>query len=179
MADNARSFCQPDQTILLLFCLVKIRESLKSKLCCLLSSGAGRGRYRLFTFLLRSNVVTPLSLPMHQISNQRKIICPPGLVDTRQHRPLPPDIPRLPVLRQTALQMRQHLYKWLCHLVSQSQFFKSWNPIQLSSPGPKPLAPKPKKNKRGLGLTLKSHGPPPHHPTPPPITFKHEGEVPH
>ena len=117
MADNARSFCQPDQTILLLLCLVKIRESLKSKLCCLLSSGAGRGRYRLFTFLLRSNVVTPLSLPMHQISNQRKIICPPGMVDTRQHRPLPPDIPRLPVLRQTAFQMRQHLYKWLCHSI--------------------------------------------------------------
>ena len=31
----------------------------------------------------------------------------------------------------------------------------------LSSHGPKPLAPKPKKTKpRGLGLTLKSHGPP-------------------
>ena len=29
---------------------------------------------------------------------------------------------------------------------------------QLSSPGPKPLAPKPKNPKRGLGLTLKSHG---------------------
>ena len=48
---------------------------------------------------------------------------------------------------------------------------------KLSSPGPKPLAPKPQKPKnlkpRGLGLTLKSHGPPPH-----PITFKHEGGVP-
>ena len=41
----------------------------------------------------------------------------------------------------------------------------------MSSPGPKPLAPKP----RGLGLTLKSHGPLHHHP----ITFKHEGGVPH
>ena len=44
--------------------------------------------------------------------------------------------------------------------------------VFLSSPGPKPLSPKPKNPKlRGLGLTLKSHGPPTH----PPITFKHEG----
>ena len=53
--------------------------------------------------------------------------------------------------------------------------------LLLSSPGPKPLAQKPKNPKpRGLGLTLKSHGPPPHQPTPPPhpITFKHEGGVP-
>ena len=36
------------------------------------------------------------------------------------------------------------------------------------------LDPNPKtKNQRGLGLTLKSYGPPPHHP----ITFKHEGGV--
>jgi len=45
---------------------------------------------------------------------------------------------------------------------------------------PKPLSPKPKNPKpRGLGLTLKSHGPPPPHPTTTPITFKHEGRVPH
>ena len=41
---------------------------------------------------------------------------------------------------------------------------------------PKPLVSKPK----GLGLTLKYYGPPPHHPTtqPHPMTFKHEGGVP-
>ena len=46
----------------------------------------------------------------------------------------------------------------------------------MSSPGPKPLAPKHKNPKpRGLGLTIKSHRPPPpHHP----ITFKHDGGVP-
>ena len=45
----------------------------------------------------------------------------------------------------------------------------------LSSPGPKPLAPKPQNPKpRGLGLTLKSYRPPPPHP----ITFKHDGGVP-
>ena len=44
----------------------------------------------------------------------------------------------------------------------------------LSSPGPKPLAPKPKP--RGLGLTLECCRPPP--PTHHPPTFKHEGGVP-
>ena len=40
---------------------------------------------------------------------------------------------------------------------------------------PKSEVPKskvPKAKPKGLGLTLKSHGPPPPHP---PITFKHEG----
>ena len=46
------------------------------------------------------------------------------------------------------------------------------NIFLLSSPGPKPLAPK--TQNQGAGLTLESHGPPPH-----PITFKHEGRVPH
>ena len=60
--------------------------------------------------------------------------------------------------------------------------------IQLSSPVPKPLVPKPSRPipnpvqlspkaqlvPRGLGLTLKSYGPPTH-PTTPPPTFKHEG----
>ena len=40
----------------------------------------------------------------------------------------------------------------------------------------KPESKVPKSRPKGLGLTLKSHGPPPHHPTPPhTITFKHEG----
>ena len=52
---------------------------------------------------------------------------------------------------------------------------------------PKPQSQKPKNPKpRGLGLTLKSYGPPtpphptapPHHPTTPHITFEHEGGVP-
>ena len=42
----------------------------------------------------------------------------------------------------------------------------------LSSPGPIPLSPKPKYQiPRGLGLTLKSYGPPPHPPHPP-LTFR-------
>ena len=54
-------------------------------------------------------------------------------------------------------------------------------------PWPQTLSPKPlfsKAKPKGLGLTLKSHGKPPHHPnTPPhhptpPKTFKHEGGVP-
>ena len=46
-------------------------------------------------------------------------------------------------------------------------FEKKSGPFQLSSPGLKPQSPKPKNQKqRGLGLTLKSHGPPPHQ-TPP------------
>ena len=53
--------------------------------------------------------------------------------------------------------------------------FKRMLVEKLSIPGPKPLALKPKTLKpRVLGLTLKSYGPPPH-----PITFKHEGGVPH
>ena len=62
--------------------------------------------------------------------------------------------------------------------------------IVLSSPGPKPLSPKPKNLKpRGLGLTLKSHGThttKPHHsqppnPTPPPNynTTPHQPTTPH
>ena len=38
----------------------------------------------------------------------------------------------------------------------------------------KPKSEVPKSRPKGLGLTLKSHGPPPH-PTHPPLTFKHEG----
>ena len=56
--------------------------------------------------------------------------------------------------------------------------------LLLSSPGPKPLVPNPlvrNHKPRGLGLTLKSHRPPPPPPPPPPhpLTFKHEGRVPH
>ena len=42
---------------------------------------------------------------------------------------------------------------------------------------PKSEVPKskvPNSRPKGLGLTLKSHGPP-HHPPHPPLTFKHEG----
>ena len=46
--------------------------------------------------------------------------------------------------------------------------------INIVKPWPQTLSPKNPKP-RGLGLTLKSHRPPPPHP----ITFKHEGRVPH
>ena len=42
---------------------------------------------------------------------------------------------------------------------------------RMSSPSPKSKVPVPKSRPKGLGLTLKSHGPP----TTPPLTFKHEG----
>ena len=45
---------------------------------------------------------------------------------------------------------------------SMKQFYKK----RIVKPWPQTLSPKTKKPKRGLGLTLKSHGPPPH-PTPP------------
>ena len=47
--------------------------------------------------------------------------------------------------------------------------FESYPEKKLSSPGPKPLVSKPKP--KGLGMTLKSYGPPPQHPK----TFRGSG----
>ena len=47
------------------------------------------------------------------------------------------------------------------------------DPYSIVKPRPQTLCPKTPKP-RGLGLKVKSHGPPPH-----PITFKHEGRVPY
>ena len=49
---------------------------------------------------------------------------------------------------------------------SRATQFKQYGNKELSSPGPKPLVSKPKP--KDLGLILKSHGPPPPHPTAPP-----------
>ena len=49
-----------------------------------------------------------------------------------------------------------------------SKHFTSFSKLSSPSPVPNPQSPNPKS--KGLGVTIKSYGPPT-----PPITFKHEG----